>query len=163
MKSYSLVLCSPVLLSFCTWQNSLPFLAGTLKTAAMRYFEAFVAIASYQFETTVTFYQALLEQSAVPLLPGRYAEWTLAGGLKLGIFSPHLTHRDEFQADGAGAISLCLEVEDLDHAIAALTRLGYPPPGEIQSASHGREVYAYDPEGNRIILHQRWTEATRPQ
>jgi len=129
----------------------------------MRYFEAFVAIASYQFETSVTFYQTLLEQSADPLLPGRYAEWTLAGSLKLGIFSPHLTHRDEFQTRGAGAISLCLEVEDLDHAIAVLTRLGYPPPGEIQSASHGREVYAYAPEGSRIILHQPWTEATRPQ
>jgi hypothetical protein len=32
--------------------------------------------------------------------------------------------------------------------------LGYPPPGEIITASHGREIYTYDPAGNRLILHQ---------
>jgi hypothetical protein len=39
-------------------------------------------------------------------------------------------------------------------AIATLTHLGYPPPGEIIEASHGREIYAYDPAKNRLILHQ---------
>ncbi|MEH2113797.1 VOC family protein [Nostoc sp.] len=51
-------------------------------------------------------------------------------------------------------ISLCLEVSNLEDAIAHLTSLGYPPPGEISIASHGREIYAYDPDGNRLILHQ---------
>jgi catechol 2,3-dioxygenase-like lactoylglutathione lyase family enzyme len=51
-------------------------------------------------------------------------------------------------------MALCFEVEDLEGAIAHLTRLGYPPPGKIITASHGREIYAYDPEGNWLILHQ---------
>jgi len=42
----------------------------------------------------------------------------------------------------------------LKEAIAYLTSLGYPPPGEITTASHGREIYAYDPMNNRLILHQ---------
>ncbi len=51
-------------------------------------------------------------------------------------------------------MSLCLKVPDLEVAIAHLTRLGYPPPGEILTASHGREIYAYDPDGNWLVLHQ---------
>ncbi|MBD0267928.1 MAG: VOC family protein, partial [Cyanobacteria bacterium Co-bin8] len=46
------------------------------------------------------------------------------------------------------------EVVDLEGAIAHLTTLGYPPPGPVMIASHGREIYAYDPDGNRLILHQ---------
>ncbi|MGL4621884.1 MAG: VOC family protein, partial [Chroococcidiopsis sp.] len=34
------------------------------------------------------------------------------------------------------------------------TEIGCPPLGQIVTASHGREIYAYDPDGNRIILHQ---------
>ena len=51
-------------------------------------------------------------------------------------------------------MSLCLEVTDLPMAIAHLTDMGYPPPGEIIAASHGTEIYAYDPDNNRLILHQ---------
>ncbi|EKQ68223.1 Glyoxalase/Bleomycin resistance protein/Dioxygenase superfamily [Leptolyngbyaceae cyanobacterium JSC-12] len=54
-------------------------------------------------------------------------------------------------------MSLCLEVENLEGAIAHLTQLGYPPPGEILTASHGREIYAYDPDGNWLILHQNYS------
>nr|WP_289501139.1 hypothetical protein [Gloeocapsopsis sp. IPPAS B-1203] len=51
-------------------------------------------------------------------------------------------------------MSLCLEVSDLENAVAHLTSLGYPPLGETLTASHGKEIYAYDPQGNRLILHQ---------
>jgi hypothetical protein len=51
-------------------------------------------------------------------------------------------------------MSLCLEVTDLENAIAHVTALGYPPPGEIITGSHGREIYAYDPDRNRLIIHQ---------
>ena len=122
----------------------------------MRYTEAFVALAGLQFSKTVTFYETLPEQPPQSLLPGKYAEWTLRGGLKLGIFCPQVSHRQEFQASGAGSISLCLEVDHLDQAVAQLQGLGYSPPDSVQTASHGQEVYAYDPEGNRLILHQRW-------
>jgi hypothetical protein len=61
--------------------------------------------------------------------------------------------QSEFESAQSG-MSLCLEVEDLENAIAHLTALGYPPPGQIIIATHGREIYAYDPAGNRLILHQ---------
>jgi len=54
-------------------------------------------------------------------------------------------------------MSLCLEVESLDAAIAHLSQLGCPPPGNILTASHGREIYAYDPDGNWLILHQSYS------
>ncbi|QQE63510.1 glyoxalase/bleomycin resistance/dioxygenase family protein [Leptolyngbya sp. BL0902] len=114
---------------------------------------AYVVLASQAFEPLVAFYQAFLGQDPHPHWPQRYAEFTW-GGLRLGIFSPQASHAAEFQTHQAGAMSLCLEVADLDRAIAHLTRLGYPPPGPILTASHGREIYAYDPDGNRLILHQ---------
>ncbi|MEM8805449.1 MAG: VOC family protein [Cyanobacteria bacterium P01_G01_bin.38] len=113
---------------------------------------AFVTLASEQFDDLVEFYQALLGQSPVPLLPDSYAEFQLPG-LHLGIFKPKPDYRDDFIGTGGG-MSLCLEVEDLEGAIATFTKLGYPPPGEISQASHGREIYAYDPDRNRLILHQ---------
>ncbi|MEM9908944.1 MAG: VOC family protein [Cyanobacteria bacterium P01_D01_bin.44] len=113
---------------------------------------AFVTLAGEQFDELVQFYQALLAQSPAPLLPDSYAEFQLPG-LHLGIFKPKPDHRDEFAGAGGG-MSLCLEVTDLEGAISALTQLGYPPPGAITQASHGQEIYAYDPDGNRLILHQ---------
>jgi predicted enzyme related to lactoylglutathione lyase len=75
-------------------------------------------------------------------------------GLRLGIFKPKQTNESEFENSAKSGMSLCLEVRDLQQAIAHLTTLGYPPPGEIVTASHGREIYTYDPNGNRLILHQ---------
>ena len=79
----------------------------------MRYVEAFVALASSDFlRKPWRFYEALLEQPPAPSLPGKYAQWRLKGGLKLGIFCPNPNHHQEFEADQAGPISLCLEVDD---------------------------------------------------
>mgnify|MGYP001797335284 CR=1 FL=1 len=111
---------------------------------------AFVTLASERFALLVSFYRALLDQLPQPYAPQRYAEFALPG-LKLAIFKPK--HASEFDAQ-AGAMSLCLEVANLKGAIATLTQLGYPPPGDIIQASHGQEIYAYDPAGNRLILHQ---------
>jgi hypothetical protein len=61
---------------------------------------------------------------------------------------------DEWLAGECLGMSLCIEVESLEATIAHLTDLGCPPPGEVITASHGREIYAYDPEGNWLILHQ---------
>ena len=126
----------------------------------MQYKTAFLTLASVKLEETVAFYQAILEQSPDPYLPQKYAEFQLQGGLKLGIFQPQATHHTEFSQPEKSAMSLCLEVVNLESAIAQLTELGYPPPHEVINASHGQETYAYDPEGNRLILHRSHQPAT---
>jgi predicted enzyme related to lactoylglutathione lyase len=113
----------------------------------------FVALADCDRGTLKAFYQALFGQEPSAEIPQIYAEFNLPG-LRLGLFNPQETHRDEFVSSSSGGISLCLEVEDLEKAIAHTTHLGYPPPGQIRQASHGREIYAYDPCGNRLILHE---------
>ncbi len=114
---------------------------------------ALVTIASVEFDLVVDFYTKFLEAAPVKELPGGYAEFAIAS-LRLGIFRPQLSNRAEFSQPSQSAMSLCLEVVSLEKSIAQLVRLGYPPPGEIITAAHGREIYAYDPEGNRLILHQ---------
>ncbi|MHC5860203.1 VOC family protein [Nostoc sp.] len=155
----------------------------------LQYTNAFLTIASVNWENLVNFYTKLLEQKPVLLTPNVYAEFNLVS-MRLGIFQPKNTNESEFEtmsndnpfgfeSDTLGLanaalttgttknttpaplyfytkskISLCLEVSNLEDAIAHLTSLGYPPPGEISIASHGKEIYAYDPDGNRLILHQ---------
>ena len=119
-----------------------------------QYTEALVTIASVNFENLVNFYKQLLNKKPSSLIPNVYAEFQLPG-IRLGIFQPQKDHISEFANSVNSQISLCLEVSNLEQAIAHLTNLGYPPPGEISTASHGREIYAYDPDGNRLILHQR--------
>jgi catechol 2,3-dioxygenase-like lactoylglutathione lyase family enzyme len=116
------------------------------------YREAFVALASLQIARQVDFYSALLA-SEPTLQTASYAEFCLLG-LRLALFVPKADHRVEFAAAHSGAMSLCLEVPDLQRTIAHLKTLGYAPPGEIIYSTHGQEIYAYDPDGNRIILHQ---------
>jgi predicted enzyme related to lactoylglutathione lyase len=117
------------------------------------YTDAFVTLAAADAETLVRFYRQLLDQEPKPYIPYVYAEFQLTG-LRLGIFQPKPTHLEEFANSTQSGMSLCLEVDNLEDAIAHLTSIGYPPPGEITTASHGREIYAYDPMGNRLILHQ---------
>lgn len=116
--------------------------------------DAWVAVAAIDWTATVEFYQQLFDRPPERLLPDSYAEFTLPGGLRLGIFCPRGDQQTEFARSAGSGISLCLEVTDLEVAIARLQALGCPPPREILHASHGREVYAYDPAGNRLILHQ---------
>lgn len=112
----------------------------------------FVALADPEGKTLVPFYAALFGRQPVVHQPPVYAEFELPG-LRLGIFQPKLGHLAEFMGR-AGSMSLCVEVEQLEAAIAQATALGCPPASEITTASHGREVYVYDPAGNRLILHE---------
>jgi predicted enzyme related to lactoylglutathione lyase len=114
---------------------------------------AFVTIATVNFDRVVDFYTQFLGSSPQPYLPQVYAEFTI-GGLRLGVFAPKASNRAEFSESSRSGMSLCLEVERLEDSIDLLTKIGYPPSGEITTASHGREIYAYDPDGNRLILHQ---------
>jgi catechol 2,3-dioxygenase-like lactoylglutathione lyase family enzyme len=118
-----------------------------------QYTDAFVTIATTDLENVVLFYTNFLGEKPIKVIPNVYGEFQLIG-VKLGIFQPKKTNESEFINSLKSKISLCLEVSNLEDAIAHLTALGYPPPGEITTASHGREIYAYDPDGNRIILHQ---------
>ena len=114
---------------------------------------ALVTLATPNLEALVPFYRQLLAQAPHPYIPNVYAEFQLPG-LRLGIFKPKKSHLSEFANTSQGCLSLCLEVNDLEAAISHLSALGYPPAGDILTASHGREIYAYDPIGNRLILHE---------
>ena len=114
--------------------------------------EIFVTLASSQTALLTDFYK-LLTDTEPTVSSSRYAEFQLHR-LRLAIFTPKGDNAAEFAAPNSGAMSLCLEVDDLDAAIARLTHLGYPPSGDIMHAAHGKEIYAYDPDGNRLILHQ---------
>ena len=113
-----------------------------------------LTLAARQFDTLVLFYSQLLSLEPAVLIPNVYAEFHLPT-LNLGIFRPRDTqHLEPKTQNSTIGMSLCLDVDDLEGAIAHLTQLGYPPPGDIMTASHGREIYASDPEGNGLILHQ---------
>jgi predicted enzyme related to lactoylglutathione lyase len=116
------------------------------------YSDIFVAISTNNVQILVDFYGQLFQKQASVYRPPIYAEFELKK-LRIGIFRPKIEHQQEFNNLGS-SISLCIEVENLEQAIATLTRMGYPPPGKMITASHGQEIYAYDPAGNRLILHQ---------
>ncbi len=117
--------------------------------------EAFVTIATINFVKLADFYIKFLGQNPNNHIPNSYAEFQLSG-LKLAIFKPKKSHFSEFSDSFRSSISLCLEVKDLESVMYHLETLGHAPFGEITHAPHGREVYAYDIDGNRIILHQSW-------
>ncbi len=48
-----------------------------------------------------------------------------------------------------GGVQICFVVEDLEHTLSALNLSGM-----IQEASHGRECFISDPDGNTLILYQ---------
>ncbi len=114
---------------------------------------AFVTIASINFDRVIEFYTQFLELTPHPYIPHVYAEFAIAG-LRLGIFCPKPSNYAEFQHPRQSGMSLCLEVVSLEDSIDKLAQLGYAPTRQITTASHGREIYAYDPDGNRLILHQ---------
>lgn len=116
--------------------------------------KAFLTIGTVHFAEVVAFYQCLLEQQPHPYAPVHYAEFHLPG-MALAIFSPHSDHVQEFSCSDPSGFSLCLEVADLTTAIANIAEF-HPSilKNSIIDASHGREIYLYDPAGNRLILHE---------
>ena len=114
--------------------------------------EAFVALASQQIEGQVSFYRDFLSIETT-VCSKTYAEFGLPG-LRLAIFTPKADHAAQFVSSVGSPMSVCVEVSDLEGAIAHLTTLGHASLDAIMHTSHGREVYAYDPDGNRLILHQ---------
>ncbi|MBD2463865.1 VOC family protein [Oscillatoria sp. FACHB-1407] len=119
---------------------------------SFHYSRVFVALADVDGRLA-QFYRQVLHCEPTFSIPQVYSEFELPG-LRLGIFQPKASQQPEFAAASSGSMSLCIEVENLQEAIAHLTHLGHPPPGAIMHTSHGDEIYAYDPAGNRLILHQ---------
>lgn len=125
------------------------------QTPALHYQRAWITIAPQDFAKSCDFYQQLLGKAPDRTLtkPGNpdnliYAEFQLAG-LTIGLYQPKAP-----QASSRSSLSLCFQVDDLEAAIELVSTLGYPPPGEIMTPSHGREIYAFDPDDNRLILYQ---------
>ncbi len=112
----------------------------------------FVALADGKEAPLIPFYTALFDQKPAVNIPQVYAEFHLTG-LRLGIFQPKADQRNQFTG-AAGSMSLCVEVSSLEIAIAHLKAIGHSPASAIMTASHGQEVYLYDPVGNRLILHE---------
>lgn len=115
---------------------------------------AWVTLATSNLVRLVDFYKDLLEQEPQPYQTGVYAEFQLPG-LRLGLFSPRSADREEFGSGSQASFSLCLVVADLEGAIDQVIICGGSAPGPVVTAPYGRECYAYDPEGNRLILYQR--------
>jgi len=123
-------------------------------SGALQFTEAFAAIGASQFTATVGFYRTLFARDPDEFIGGSYVAFRMPG-LHLGIFEPRQDNRPEFinSADLRGGLSLVLRVPDLDLAHKQLETLTPArPPRPIQSTKHGREFFAYDPEGNRLIV-----------
>jgi catechol 2,3-dioxygenase-like lactoylglutathione lyase family enzyme len=117
---------------------------------------AFVTIGASNWEKSVEFYQLLLDQAPLMILPKAYAEFQLPG-LHLGIYRPGPAaagSTSRLSPADQGRLSLCLTVDSLEAALAHLAAIGHPVAGPIGMASHGREAFATDPDGNRLILYQ---------
>ena len=114
---------------------------------------AYLALAAINFTEVVDFYSQLIGQQPSPYVPNTYAEFQLPD-LRLAIFLPKPDNYAEFANSAGSGFSICLELTDLDQAIAQIQDMGYQFPRKIMTASHGREIYLYDPAGNRLILHQ---------
>ena len=123
---------------------------------AIDYTEVFVAIGSENFDKAVAFYAAILGRGPDERTRDIHVAFHLPG-FRLAIFKPRATHTDFFRnsPDRHSGLSLVLRVTSVERAAAELIRLGAPSPSPVIQTSLGREVYGYDPDGNRLILVQR--------
>lgn len=129
---------------------NLPFLI----IMSLNYHRSWLTIATLNVGQLVDFYSQVLQVQPQVYQVDVYAEFHLTTGLVLGIFKTRSRDINEFNQPEKSALSLCLQVEDLESAIAHLQICGYNHKLDIITASHGQETYIYDPDGNRIILYQ---------
>lgn len=126
----------------------------------LTYNRAYIAIAAFDIDQTVDFYSQLLQLKPEKYLTNVYAEFVYQE-LRLAIFKPKIDNIAEFNNSQGSGMSICLEVADLEDAIAFLAKIGDPPSTDILVSSHGKELYVYDPSGNRIILYQKNNETLK--
>jgi predicted enzyme related to lactoylglutathione lyase len=123
--------------------------------------EVFAAIGANDYSATVDFYRRLFGREPDERSRDIYVAFHLPG-LHLGIFEPRASNRPEFlnPADGHSSLNLVLRVPHVEQARTELAALNpVRPPGPIQPTNYGREFYAYDPEGNRLIVVERTSVA----
>jgi predicted enzyme related to lactoylglutathione lyase len=143
----------PCASDFDITENFSLFVFASTRIKMFSYSAALITIAAVDFDRLIAFYSILLQQDPQPHQPQVYAGFKVAGS-NLGIFQPKASNQQEFTPQTAGAVSLCLSVDSLEQVLEHLATNGYPQNPTVLSASHGRECYIYDPDGNRIILHQ---------
>jgi predicted enzyme related to lactoylglutathione lyase len=118
----------------------------------MEFDEASAAIGSEDFGRALAFYSAILGREPDERLGDGYAAFRLPG-LHLQVFRPKRGGGADF-ANPPGrraGLNLVFRVASLDRALAEVERAGGAATAAF-STSHGREAYAYDPDGNRLIL-----------
>lgn len=117
--------------------------------------EAMAAIGAEDFPRALAFYTAFLGCEPELRFGDGYAEFRLPG-LRLGVFRPRTGRADEFRnpVDRQIGLGLVFYVPELTRAVAQVERLGGSAAPAFD-APHGRECYAYDPDGNRLILVER--------
>ena len=81
------------------------------------YNRVFVAIAATDISQTIDFYGKLLQLEPEKYIPNVYAEFTFQQ-FAIAIFQPSPNNLDEFNNSQGSSMSLCLEVPDLEAAIA---------------------------------------------
>lgn len=117
------------------------------------YSTVWVTIAAQDFERSQHFYTQLLgkapDRTLGPADRPIYTEFQLKG-LRIGLYRP----QSENSGSASSPLSLCFQVESLEKSMAHLASIGFPVAGKILTPHHGREVYAADPDGNRLILYQ---------
>lgn len=111
-----------------------------------------ITLAAVNLEAIVSFYTKILGQDPDFYQIDRYAEFNLHH-CRLGMFKPQLDQEFRFAPTSTSPMSLCLTVTDLEAARMRLKEAGASLGNTIVS-SHGQEIDAYDPLGNRIILYQ---------
>lgn len=117
---------------------------------------ALVSVATLDLPRLQRFYRDLLGISPQVQLPTEgdpvYVEFRLPG-LRLGLYrSRHLDGGAQTEA-----VSLCLQVQDLQGSLTTLEGLAEAYQisiSPLRQAFHGQEVDFRDPDGNRIVLHQ---------
>ncbi|HIK20843.1 MAG TPA: VOC family protein [Synechococcus sp. M44_DOE_062] len=122
----------------------------------MQISSAFVSVATPDLPRLQRFYRALLGIPPQVQLPTDgdpvYVEFRLPG-LRLGLYrNRHLDCGAQTEA-----VSLCLQVQDLQGSLTTLEGLAEAYQlsiSPLRQAFHGQEVDFRDPDGNRIVLHQ---------
>ncbi len=103
-------------------------------------------------EKLAAFYSGLTGVQPETTMPGRLSEWVFEDGSSFGLY----------RAEGKEAArsgSVMFAVDDAEAALAQAKKLGASFDSghgdEVTETPVCRMVFAYDPEGNQFILHQK--------